>query len=143
MFLGRYEHTIDSKGRLAIPARYRGRLEGGLVITQGYDDCLWIFPRDVFQTRAEKLRDIPEGQADARTFERLVFINAVDGEMDSQGRVVIPIYLRDYGRLQNDVVVAGVNTRLEVWNAARFQEILRKLAEQASVIAEQSAKLRI
>lgn len=122
MFLGEYVHTIDEKGRLTIPARFRADLTAGLVVTCGIDRCLVIYPVEEWDRLAEKVSALPMTDRRARAFRRLVFSNASDVVPDKQGRVLIPPRLREYGNLDGEVVVTGLNTYIEVWNPDSWGE---------------------
>lgn len=123
MFLGEYNYTIDDKGRLIIPAKFRQPLMSGLVVTRGLDRNLAIYPLDEWMTLVEKINQLPYGDPAARTLRRLVFSGASDVEPDGQGRVNIPAYLLDYGRISKDVIVAGMNTYIEVWSPEEWQSV--------------------
>ena len=116
MFLGEFIHTIDEKGRLTVPVRFRDDLEGGLVVTRGIDRCLAIYPMEEWRRLAERVSALPMTDRRARAFRRLVFANASDPIPDKQGRVLIPPRLREYASLDGEVVVTGLNTYVEVWN---------------------------
>ena len=136
MFLGRYDHTLDSKGRLAIPARYRPALERGLVITRGIDPCLTIYPMAAWETLAEKVNALPLGDPNARALRRLFFAEASDAELDRQGRVVVPAGLRTYAGLEEAAVVVGMNTAIEVWSPDRWAAQAALLEGDGASIAE-------
>jgi MraZ protein len=121
MFLGEFVHTIDDKGRLTIPARFRGELATGLVITRGLDRCLAIYPIAEWERFAEKVKSLPITDRNARAFRRLVFASAADATPDKQGRVVIPPNLRNEMGLTNDVVVTGLIDYIEIWNPDEWQ----------------------
>src|SRR5512136_1854200 len=116
MFLGEFSHSIDDKGRLTLPAKFRPELGQGIVVTRGIDKCLFIFTLDEFQRIADKVSELPMTQADGREFSRHFFSGALDVEVDKQGRVLLPPNLRDYAGLDGEVIVAGVNKRIEVWD---------------------------
>jgi MraZ protein len=116
MFLGEFVHTIDEKGRLTIPARFRADLASGLVVTRGIDRCLAIYPMEEWNRLAKRVSDLPVTDRRARAFRRLVFANASDAIPDKQGRVLIPPRLREYVGLDGEVVITGLNTYIEVWN---------------------------
>lgn len=122
MFLGEFVHTIDEKGRLTIPARFRDDLEGGLVVTCGIDRCLAIYPMKAWKRLAKKVSALPMTDRRARAFRRLVFANASDSIPDKQGRVLIPPRLREYAGLDGAVVVTGLNTYIELWNSDSWGE---------------------
>src|SRR5215208_580947 len=114
-FLGEFEHSLDDKGRLAIPARFRPALEDGLFITRGLDPCLVIWDPESWRAISERVRGLNLWQGDARRMQRLFFSGAAPAQPDKLGRVVIPQYLRTYARLQSEVVVVGLGDRIEVW----------------------------
>lgn len=122
MFLGEFAHTIDDKGRLTVPAKFRAELASGLVVTRGIDRCLAIYPMREWERLAERVSGLPMTDRRARAFRRLMFANASDAAPDKQGRVLIPPSLREYARLDGDVVVTGLNTYIEVWNIDAWSE---------------------
>jgi MraZ protein len=117
MFLGEATHTIDSKGRLTIPARYRGALAAGLVVTRGFDQNLMLFPLDGWQELAARITQRPLADDDMRAFRRRVFSGAVDLVPDRQGRILLPPYLRNFAGMNGEVVIAGMYDYLELWSA--------------------------
>lgn len=141
MFLGRYAHTLDAKGRLAIPARFRDALAGGVVITRGIDHCLAVYPMDAWTPLAEKISALPITDPDARTFRRMVFAEAVHLELDGQGRVLIPPDLRRYADLDRDAYVVGVNTSIEIWSPARWDAVTALIDHDGAAIAQRLASL--
>jgi MraZ protein len=143
MFLGEYEHNIDDKGRLAVPARFREELSDGVVITRGFDHCLMGFPRSMWEQLSQQVSALSLGQGDARNLRRLLFSGAADFQLDRQGRVLIPQNLRDYAGLDDQVIVAGLNTHFEIWSRGRWREVLDTLDVNGSAIAEQLAALGI
>ena len=143
MFLGEYEHTIDDKGRLAVPARFREALGDGIVVTRGFERCLMGFPRARWDELAQRVSGLSLGQGDARTMRRLLFSGAADLQLDRQGRILIPQNLREYAFLNDQVIVAGLNTHFEIWAADRWGEVLDTLDVTGSAIAEQLAALGI
>jgi MraZ protein len=136
VFLGRYEHTIDSKGRLAIPARYRAALERGLVITRGIDRCLTIYPLAAWEALAEKVNGLPLADANARALRRLFFAEAADATLDGQGRIVVPAALRAYAGIAEQATIVGMNTAIEVWSPARWAEQAALLEGDGAGLAE-------
>jgi len=115
MFLGEYTHTIDKKGRLIVPAKFRPDLAKGLVLTRGIDRCLAIYPMEAWEQLAQRVSQLPVTDRRARAFRRLVFAAATHAVPDKQGRVLIPPRLREYASLDGEVVVTGLNTYAEVW----------------------------
>jgi MraZ protein len=116
MFLGEYTHTIDEKGRLTIPAKFRGELAAGLVVTRGFDQNLMIFPLDEWQELAERILSRPLGDEGVRAFRRRIFSGAVDLTPDRQGRVVLPPYLREFADIDGEVVLSGMYNYVEIWS---------------------------
>lgn len=143
MFIGEYQHLIDEKGRLAIPMKFRDRLGKGAVVTRGLDSCLFVFPMDEWKKLAEKLSSLPFSQANSRAFARLMLAGAMDVEVDKQGRVVIPEYLRKYAKLGKDTVVAGLYSRVEVWDRKRWESYKSKTEKDSNDIAEKMGELGI
>ena len=122
MFKGEYTHSIDEKGRLIIPSRFREELKGGFVITRGLDGCLSIYPKTAWGNLEEKLSALPLANKSARMITRFLVSAAADCELDRQGRILIPAALREYAKLDRDVVLAGNLERIEVWDAALWKE---------------------
>ncbi len=131
MFLGEYTHTIDDKGRLTIPAKFRGDMASGLVVTRGFDQNLMVFPLSGWQDLAERILSRPMTDESVRTFRRRVFSGAVDLTPDRQGRIVLPAYLRKFAAIEGEVVVAGMYNYLEVWSVSYWQS-LRESVENSS-----------
>ncbi len=143
MFLGRFEHTLDDKGRLTIPAKYRNTLATGVVVTRGLDGCLYVLPTSEWDEIAGKLRSLSLLKKDARSFVRLIFAEATDCIPDKQGRVLIPAYLREYASLQDAVIVIGSYNRLELWNPENYVQENARLQKDADALAEQLSELGI
>lgn len=138
MFLGTYTHTLDDKGRLTIPAKFREQLEHGLVITRGLDGCLFVFTHEDWQRLTEILGEkLPFTQSSGRQLSRFFFAGADDSTIDRQGRILIPAYLREYAQLESEVIVAGANTRLELWNPEQWRASMVQVEANAEAIAEQ------
>ena len=116
MFMGEYNHSIDEKGRLIIPSRFRELLGEEFVLTKGLDGCLSIFPQEEWEPFVEKLRALPLTSKDARTFSRFFVSGACTCELDKQGRILVPQTLREFAGLTKDVVIAGSLNRIEVWS---------------------------
>lgn len=121
MFTGEYRHAIDGKGRVAVPARFRGELAGGGFVSRWIDSCLAIFPRPEWDRLATRVADLPVSDAGARVFMRFVFSGAFDVAPDGQGRVVLPAGLRDFANLTTDVVVVGARDHIELWEPERWE----------------------
>lgn len=143
MFLGEFQHTVDDKGRLAIPAKFRPALVDGLVVTRGLDRCLYVWTLEQWQELAQKLAKLPVMQSDARRVARHFFSGAVDSKLDKLGRVVLPQFLREYAALRDEVVVVGVYGRIEIWSREGWDAERSVAEEQSSVFAEHLADLGI
>ncbi len=141
MFLGRYAHTLDAKGRMAIPARFRDALADGLVLTRGIDRCLALYPMAAWLPLAEKVSALPISDPDARTFRRMVFAEAINLELDAQGRILLPPELRRYAEIDREAYVVGVNTSLEIWSPARWDAVNAVMDEDGAAIAQRLAAM--
>ncbi len=124
MFWGEFSHHLDEKGRLIIPARYRPQLSQGAILTRGLDRNLVIYPQDAWQNVSERLNQMPITHPTARALRRLLFSGAVEFSLDRQGRMLIPGYLRDYASLDGDVLIAGMETFLEIWEPSSWRRTL-------------------
>lgn len=136
MFIGEYQHVVDSKGRLFIPARFRDGLGDRFVITKGLDRCLFVYPLQEWEQLEAKLKKLPFARADARAFVRLFFSGAAELEPDKQGRIVVPLGLRQYAGLEKEVVVLGVSSRVEVWSREEWEKYSAKAGDAYEEIAE-------
>jgi MraZ protein len=139
LFLGEFEHSIDDKSRLAVPARFRPALEDGLVITRGIERCLVIYDSDSWRAMAERLRNLNPWHNDTRRMQRHFFSGAVPAQPDKLGRVVIPQYLRAYAQLESDVVVVGLADRIEVWARSAWQRERSEAERDSAELAEHLA----
>lgn len=137
MFIGEYKHTIDDKGRIAVPMKFRADLVKGAVVTRGLDSSLFLLPLEEWGKLTDKLASLPLGQANSRALARLMLAGAMDAMLDKQGRFIIPEYLRDYAGLRKNVVIVGVNSRLELWDEEAWQVYRAKAESEVSEIAEQ------
>jgi MraZ protein len=143
MLLGEFRHNLDIKGRMAIPAKFRDKLEAGAIITRGIDNCLFVFANNEWEILAKKLVALPLAQANSRAFARLMLAGATDVELDNQGRILIPDYLRKYAGLSKSVIVAGLYNRIEVWDEAAWTTYKVKTESSSEEIAEQLGELGI
>ena len=141
MFLGRYAHSLDAKGRLAIPARFREALAAGLVLTRGIDRCLSLYPLAAWTPLAERVSALPITDPDARNFRRMVFAEAVDLELDGQGRILVPPDLRRYAGLEREAYVVGVHTAIELWSPERWEAVDALMDHDGAAIAQRLAAL--
>jgi len=132
MFLGEFRHSLDDKSRLALPARFRARLEVGLVMTTGSDKCLLVYPMDEFTVLFEKVSALPVMGHESSTLRRMLFTNAHDAVPDKQNRVVVPQKLREFAQITNEVVVVGVGKFVELWNPAEWDRARDEVREHAA-----------
>jgi MraZ protein len=137
VFLGTHTPRLDDKGRLALPARFRTELEGGLVITKGQERCLFVFPMVEFSRITDALRTAPVTQRAVRDYSRVFFASASHEVPDAQGRITIPPALRDYAGLTKESVVIGANTRVEIWDAHNWQTYLEGTEQAFADAAEE------
>lgn len=124
MFLGEHQHTLDAKGRVILPARFRERLSGGLVFAPGQDRCIEVYPVSTFERRVEELRALPREDAAVRAYVRTFLAGAHQDAPDSQGRVVIPPRLRDYAGLDRELTVVGADEKVEIWDRSTWDSYL-------------------
>jgi len=143
MFIGEYRHSLDDKGRLAIPVKFRGDLESGAIVTRGLDGCLYVYTAAEWQKLADKLAAMPMSQSNSRAFARLMLAGAMDVAVDKQGRIVLPDYLRAYAGLKKDVVVAGLYNHLELWDVKAWNAYKAKTEKDSGDIAEQLGSLGV
>ncbi|MCD5396216.1 MAG: division/cell wall cluster transcriptional repressor MraZ [Candidatus Pacebacteria bacterium] len=143
MFIGEYTYNLDSKRRLAIPAKFRKLLGKKAVITRGLDNCLFLFPEKEWKKLAEKISKLPLSQADARGFARIMLAGATDVEIDSLGRILIPEYLKKYAQLTKKVVIAGIANRIEIWDEKVWRKYQERTEKEAGDIAERLKELGV
>lgn len=137
MFVGNFVHSIDEKGRLSLPAKFRERLGSSFVTTHGLDGCLFVYPMAEWETIAERLRGLATTQSNARAFSRMFFANAQECECDKQGRVSLPLHQREYAALAGDTVVIGANSRVEIWSAANWARYKQAVQSDYEALAEE------
>ena len=143
MLIGEYTHTIDTKKRCSLPARWRRELGRKVVITRGLDNCLFIYPQKEWQKISEKIGQLPLGQADTRGFNRFFLSGAVEAEVDSVGRILVPDFLKAFAGLKNKVVLAGIHDRIEIWDEKKWTEYKRKIERQADALAEKLGEVGV
>ncbi|MCL4394167.1 MAG: division/cell wall cluster transcriptional repressor MraZ [Chloroflexi bacterium] len=141
MFIGATNNTIDEKGRLTLSAKWRSELASGVVITRGFDKCLFIFPQAKFETMAREIEEQGMALADVRSFARHLSAMAELAEPDKQGRIIIPQNLREFAGLNGEVVVIGVVNRLEVWNPKQYRETNEQVEANADMVAERYGQI--
>lgn len=136
MFMGEYQHSLDEKSRLIIPARFREDLGERFVLTRGLDRSLFLYPLAEWKAIEEKMKTLSTTQADARAFVRLFFSGAVECEPDKQGRISVPPHLREHAGIQRDLYILGVSTRIEIWAREVWEEYAKKAEESYESLAE-------
>lgn len=143
MFLGEYRHNLDDKNRLAIPAKFRASFRTGAVITRGLDNCLFLFGKSEWQKLAQKISALPLSRSNARSFARMMLAGAMEISPDKLGRVLVPDYLKQFAGLEKKIVIAGVSSRLEVWDESRWENYKKESERNVVVIAESMSELGI
>jgi MraZ protein len=143
MFIGEFHLTIDDKGRLAVPVKFRSALATGAVVTRGLDTSLFVLTQEAWQRLSAKIADLPLGSAASRSFARFMLAGAMDVTLDAQGRFVVPEYLRTYAKLHKDAVLVGVNDRLELWDKVTWDAYAREAEQNAEAVAESLGGLGI
>ncbi len=141
MFYGEYEHSLDSKDRLIIPAKFREIFQENYVekffITRGLDRCLFVFTEEEWKLQEKKFRDIPFTRQESRKFNRLYFCGASEVVCDKQGRILVPAYLKTYAEIKEDVVIIGVSDRIEIWAKEKWGNFVRENLGSFEELAEQ------
>ena len=136
MLIGEYYHTLDKKGRVIVPSRFREKLGESFLVTRGLDSCLFLYPRQEWESIENKLRSLPFTRAETRAFLRIFFSGASEVEIDKQGRVLVPLLLREHAHLNKDVVFIGVSNRAEIWG----KEIWEGYSSKSNLSFEQVAE---
>ena len=137
MLIGEYQHTIDAKGRMIVPAKFREDLGFTFVVTRGLDDCLYGYPLDQWQLLRQKLSELPQSKKDARAFARFFNSAASEVEFDKQGRINIPNALIEHAFLDKECVVNGLSNRIEIWDKNRWEDLLVESEASVEEIAEE------
>jgi len=143
MFIGEYNHNLDEKGRLAIPAKFRIILKKGAVVTKGLDNCLFLYSKEQFEKMAARFAALPLSQAKARAFTRHMLAGAMDVEFDNQGRITLPEYLRKFSGLKKSIIVAGLYNHLEIWDESAWAQYKAEAERNSNSIAEELGDLGI
>ncbi|HLR64109.1 MAG TPA: division/cell wall cluster transcriptional repressor MraZ [Pseudogracilibacillus sp.] len=136
MFMGEFQHNIDEKGRIIVPAKFREGLGSNFVLTRGLDQCLFIYPEDEWKILEEKLKSLPLTKKDARSFTRFFFSGATEAGLDKQGRINVPQTLRSYSELEKECIVIGVSNRVEIWSKDKWEDYFAQSEESFVDIAE-------
>ena len=141
MFMGEYNHTIDAKGRLIVPAKFREILGDNFIVTKGLDGCLFVYPNDEWTRFEEKRKSLPLTNKNARQFTRFFLAGAAACEVDKQGRILLPQVLREFASLEKDVVLVGVASRIEIWSRERWDESMNTYDGDMDEVAENMESL--
>ncbi len=143
MLIGEYLHTLDDKKRLSLPAKFRKEVGRQVVVTRGLDGCLFMFPRKSWEAIAKKVSALPVGGSDTRGMSRFLLAGAVEVEVDSGGRILVPEYLKEFAQLKSRVILAGVSDRVEIWNDKVWDEYKRRIEKGADQMAQTLGDLGI
>ena len=141
MLMGEYNHTIDAKGRLIVPVKFREILGDNFIVTKGLDGCLFVYPNDEWTRFEEKLKSLPLTNKNARQFTRFFLAGAAACEVDKQGRILLPQVLREFASLEKDVVLVGVASRIEIWSRERWDESMNTYDGDMDEVAENMESL--
>ena len=142
MFYGEYDHTIDAKSRLTLPARFRNAFAGGVVLARGIERNIDVFPRESWDANVSRIAELDSLTREAREMKRYVFAGAAVAELDKQGRVIIPLTLAEHAGIGKDVIVAGVHDHIEIWDSATWAAQLSAIEGSAGDVAERLADRR-
>ncbi|WP_069997548.1 division/cell wall cluster transcriptional repressor MraZ [Cellulosilyticum sp. I15G10I2] len=142
MFIGEYKHSLDEKGRVIVPAKYREKLGDNFILTKGLDGCLFIYPLSEWMLFEQKLKQLPLTNTQARKFVRFFLSGAIECNSDKQGRILIPNNLRVYSEIEKDIVFIGMSTRIEIWSIDKWDNYNEE-EFNAETIAEQMEELGI
>jgi MraZ protein len=143
MLIGQYEHTIDVKKRLALPAKFRGELGEKVIITKGVESCLVVYTEKEFKIMSDKLSNLTISQAEARSFTRIMLAGAMEVGLDKLGRILVPDYLKKYAGLSKNVVICGLSNRLEIWDAENWDVYTKKAEKGVSEMVSKLGQLGI
>ena len=143
MFMGEYRHSIDPKGRLIIPSKFREELGESFIVTKGLDQCLFVYTEYEWNNFTSKLKTLPLGKKDARKFIRFFLAGALEAQLDKQGRILIPANLREYANISKEVITIGVSDRIEIWSKANWEQYYDDDDFDASELAESMQELGI
>ncbi len=141
MFIGEYSYSIDDKGRVALPVKFRSKFDDGCIVTRGLDHCLWVYTREEWEKLAQQIGQMPLTQKNARNFSRLMLSGAIEIQPDKVGRVNLPSYLKEYSNIKNKVVIAGVYNRLEIWPEEVWKSFKKEMEDSSDEIAEQLSEV--
>lgn len=143
MLIGEYKHTLDIKNRLSLPSKWRKELGNKLIVTRGLDNCLFVYPQTQWRQITQKIGQLPLGQADTRSFNRFFLSGAVEVEVDSVGRILVPDFLKDFAGLDSKVVFAGIYDRVEIWAENKWEDYKKRIEGQADQLAEKLGEVGV
>ncbi|HCC59973.1 MAG: cell division/cell wall cluster transcriptional repressor MraZ [Candidatus Staskawiczbacteria bacterium RIFOXYC1_FULL_37_43] len=143
MLIGQYEHTIDSKKRLALPAKFRGELGDKVIVTRWMEGCLAVFTEKEWKIVSDKIVNLTMTQAEARSFTRMMLAGAMEISLDKLGRILVPDYLKEYADLKKNVVICGLSNRLEIWDSAKWETYKQKAEKGVDEIVSKLGGLGI
>ncbi|XKT74312.1 MAG: division/cell wall cluster transcriptional repressor MraZ [Patescibacteria group bacterium UBA2163] len=143
MLIGEYVHTIDPKKRLSLPVKFRKELGGTVIVTRGLDQCLFVFSPASWKKLVNKFSELSFGSAESRSFNRFMLSGAVEVDVDSAGRILLPEFLKGFAGLESKVVLAGVNDRIEIWDEKRWEEYKTTIESQGDAIAQKLGEIGV
>lgn len=143
MFIGEYQATIDEKGRISVPVKFRSQLKAKVVVTRGLDNSLFLYTAEEWKKLAEKLASLPIATANTRAFSRLMLAGAMDCDLDKQGRIILPGYLKEFAKINKKIVFAGLYNRIEVWSEELWSVYKLQTEKDSNKIAEQLGSLGV
>ncbi len=143
MFIGEYQASIDEKGRISVPAKFRTELKKKVVVTRGLDNSLFLYSMDEWKKLAEKLSGLPIAKANTRAFSRLMLAGAMDCEIDKQGRIILPNYLKEFAKIGKKAIIAGLYNRIEIWSEELWTAYKQQTEAASNQIAEQLGSLGV
>ena len=143
MFIGEYQASIDEKGRVSIPVKFRSALKSKIVVTRGLDSSLFLYTMDEWKKLAEKLASLPISTANTRAFSRLMLAGAMDCNIDKQGRIILPSYLKEFAKISKRVIIAGLYNRIEIWSEELWTVYKQQTEAASNSIAEQLGSLGV
>ncbi|HOR85808.1 MAG TPA: division/cell wall cluster transcriptional repressor MraZ [Bacillota bacterium] len=143
MFIGEYQHTLDAKNRVIMPSKFREKLGESFVMTKGLDNCLFIYSSQEWNVVEDKLKSLPMTNKDARAFVRFFFAGACECELDKQGRILMPNNLKEYARIDKELVIIGVSTRIEIWSREEWNKFNSDANISYEDVAEKMSQLGI
>lgn len=143
MLIGQYQHTIDSKKRLALPVKFRGELGEKVIVTKGVENCLVVYTEKEFRIVSEKISNLTISQSEARSFTRTMLASAMEINLDKLGRILVPDYLKEYAGLKKDVVICGLSNRVEIWDFEKWQKYTKEAEKGVGEIVSKLGSLGI